>query len=99
MQPRDPGDAQMCPWCGTWALKDDACNWVCCGLAVEGFVVGAGCGRQYCFQCGGRLCGQLYDPATGAVMPGVPTNHTEACCPANGPPPAGNCPGGHNSHR
>ena len=92
----DPDTARQCPWCGRYALKDAACNWVCCGLAQDGFKPGMGCGRQWCFLCQGKLCGQLHDPDTGAVMPGVSTSHTSACC---GPVDAGFCPGGHNSHR
>jgi hypothetical protein len=100
--------ARQCPWCGRYALKDAACNWVCCGLAVDGFKPGCGCGRQWCFSCEGRLCGQVYDPDTGAKrVPEVSTSHSAACCGAERaagvPGPAGTtgpyCPGGHNSHR
>lgn len=91
--------ARRCPWCGRWALKDAACNWVACGLSVRGFVRGAGCGRQWCFACSRKLCGQLYDPETGARRAGVASHHTGACCPAErGFEAAAYCPGGHNSH-
>lgn len=95
--PRPPhgGTAMQCPWCGRWALKDAACNWVCCGLDASGFVVGAGCGRQFCFLCGRKLCGALFDAATGARQLHVHTNHSAACCGVG----ADFCPGGHNSHR
>lgn len=92
-------DARQCPWCERWALKNAACNWVTCGLSTRGFVAGAGCGRQWCFACGGRLCGALYDPATGARRAGVATHHTKTCCEAEpGYKAAEYCPGGHNSH-
>lgn len=87
--------AMRCPWCDTWALKDTACNWVCCGLDAAGFHVGAGCGRQWCFACGGKLCGQMFDPATGVALPGVSTSHSDACCGFG----TDVCPGGHNSHK
>jgi hypothetical protein len=92
-------DGTMCPWCERWALKAQACNHVVCGVdTLRGFVPGHGCGHQFCFQCGKKLCGRVYDPQTGARHPQA-TSHTEACCPAE----AGfvqdeYCPGGHNSH-
>lgn len=87
--------AKCCPWCNRFALKDTACNWVCCGLTHDGFMAGKGCGMQWCFLCEGKLCGQLYDPCTGEPRAGVATSHSSACC---GPAPEF-CPGGHNSHR
>ena len=92
-----PADtARCCPWCGRWALKDDACNWVCCGYAANGaFHIGAGSGQQFCFACGGKLCGLLFHPHTGARQPGTSTQHTAACCGLG----VDFCPGGHNSHR
>jgi hypothetical protein len=92
----DLQSAKQCPWCARWALKNAACNWVCCGYADDGrFHVGAGCGRQWCFLCSKRLCGALFDAATGAQNPGVATVHSAACC-GDGPDV---CPGGHNSHK
>ena len=97
--------AKQCPWCGRWALKDDACNWVTCGLATEGFVAGAGCGRQFCFLCQGKLCGRMYDADTGAAIPGVPSHHSMTCCAEElrredpGTDVSTICPGGHNSHK
>lgn len=91
----DSNDARPCPWCGQWALKDPACNWVCCGLSVDrGFVRGAGCGMQWCFLCARKLCSRLFDPESGDRLPGVSTNHSAACCGFEG-----YCPGGHNSHK
>ncbi len=104
----DLDTARQCPWCQRFALKDAACNWVCCGLAVDGFKPGCGCGRQWCFQCEKRLCGQVYDPDTGAQMtPAVSTSHNAACCEEERArlfsgalnPDELYCPGGHNSHR
>jgi hypothetical protein len=93
--------AQQCPWCGRWALKDAACNWVTCGLATEGFMVAAGCGHQFCFLCGKKLCGAMFDSVTGAPCPGAASHHTATCCLANieGSTPDDVCPGGHNSHK
>lgn len=94
-------DARTCPWCGRLALKNDACNWVTCGLAdaPAGFVVGAGCGHQWCFLCEGKLCGQVYDAITGAKRGGVADTHTATCCAEEpGFSQQEFCPGGHNSH-
>jgi hypothetical protein len=99
--------AMQCPWCQRWALKDDACNWVCCGLesGSNAFVVGAGCGRQWCFSCGKRLCGVLYDSTSGQIHQGVSTSHGRRCCSAEckqaglDPYESSYCQGGHNSHR
>lgn len=99
-------EALDCPHCGRWALKDERCNWVCCGLDTgRGFVARHGCGRQFCFRCGRRLCGLLYDPETGAPT-GASTSHDAACCAAeafaaglsDAEAAAAYCPGGHNAH-
>ena len=85
---------KQCPWCHRYCAKDDNCNWVCCGLASNN-VFYVGCGHQWCFQCGKRLCGQLFRPATKARIPHVPTSHSELCgCKNDGT----YCEGGHNSH-
>lgn len=105
--PAADDDARPCPWCGRWAMKDPACNWVCCGefndaeMGVRGFRVGMGCGRQWCFRCGRPLCGApRFDATTGAAAGGVSSNHTATCCEASDPSGAVVfCPGGHNSHR
>jgi hypothetical protein len=98
----------QCPWCGRRAAKDMACNWVCCGLARdadgrERFHVGMGCGRQWCFKCGLRLCSPMFDDKSGARLPSTPTHHGYACCAAEAAvlgkrPQDAYCPGGHNSH-
>ena len=92
-----------CPWCPNVAAKDDACNWVVCGqITVNNtstFVVGHGCGRQWCFLCGRKLCGQVYDTTTGAPRDGVRRNHTAVCCSQEeGFVQAEYCCGGHNAH-
>jgi hypothetical protein len=94
-------DAKQCPWCSRWALKDDACNWVTCGLIATGFVPMGGCGHQFCFLCAKKLCGRLFDENTGTAFPGVPTQHTHTCCLANIVDASVDdiCPGGHNSHK
>ena len=88
---------RVCPWCQAVCVKDDACNWVCCGL-VSGsnrFFPDFGCGHQWCFACAKKLCGRLYQPPSATQRPGVSINHTATCCPAT----SDFCVGGHNSHK
>lgn len=89
-------NSKSCPWCGELCDKDTNCNWVCCGFGADGvYRKFFGCGRQWCFQCGKKHCGQLFDPVTGARNTNVTTNHGTTCrCLDNGE----FCPGGHNSH-
>lgn len=85
-----------CPWCGEKWEKDEKCNWVCCGLLSDNktFLSRFGCGMQYCWECGKKLCGRLYG-ADGKKIAGVSTNHSATCgCLDDGT----FCPGGHNSH-
>lgn len=95
-------DGKQCPWCGRWCLKDDACNYIfACGLdSGQGFVIGAGCGRSWCFQCGKKFCGQYMDPATGQKTTTLGMeHHNEHCCALEaGYRREEYCPGGHNSH-
>ena len=93
-------DPQQCPHCRTWCLKDDACNYVVCGRDDTGrFRVGAGCGRPFCYFCGGKLCGRMFDPATGALL-NPDENHDHPPGPARDAcAGAGFCPGGHNAHK
>ena len=93
-------DAKQCPWCGRWALKDNACNYIfACGLATKGkFVVGAGCGKPWCFQCGKKFCGQYIDPDTGQKAGGPESHDAECCKKEPGFKQEEYCPGGHNSH-
>lgn len=84
--------------CGAWYEKNAACNWVACGLVdagKNGEKGGRGCGRQFCFQCGLKLCGEpMVDPVTFAIK-SVSRNHNGECnCKNDGT----YCPGGHNSH-
>ncbi len=82
-----------CPWCGNIFEKDESCNWVCCGLTVDGFIVGYGCGMQWCFLCGKKLCTKFYDEKLGTKIESASDNHHDCC-----PPSEDFCPGGHNSH-
>lgn len=96
-----PADAKQCPWCERWCLKDNACAYVfSCGLDVRrGFVVGAGCGKTWCWTCGKKYCGQYHDPATGQKLPGAKDHHDGSCCRAEaGFKEEDYCPGGHSGH-
>jgi hypothetical protein len=75
-------DARACPWCARWCLKDAACNYIfACGLDTRrGFVIGAGCGRSWCWGCGKKFCGLYYDPVTGLKKSDARDNHTITCC-------------------
>ena len=92
-------DAKVCPWCGRWCLKDNACAYVfACGLDFTGvFHVGAGCGRTWCWTCGKKYCTPYCDPATGKELPGKKDHHNATCCLAEGPQ-EDYCPGGHSGH-
>jgi len=92
-------DAKQCPWCARWCLKDDACNYIfACGLETTGkFVIGSGCGRPWCFQCGKKLCGLYIDPVTGKKI-GNRENHDTCCRSDEEFCEEAYCPGGHNSH-
>lgn len=58
-------NAAQCPWCERWALKE-GCDYIfACGLTTQGFKVGEGCGRSWCFKCGKKYCGIYIDPETG----------------------------------
>ncbi len=89
-----------CPWCHAWWAKGPNCNWVACGLQDTGSGERAypgvgGCGRQFCFQCAGKLCGDpIFDAASGAIR-GVSRSHSASCGCVNDET---YCPGGHNSH-
>ena len=93
-------DAKMCPWCGRWALKDAACNYIfACGLETKGkFNVRAGCGKPWCWQCGKKFCGQYYDPTTGQKIGSKDSHDSECCKKEPGFKQEDYCPGGHNSH-
>ena len=94
-------DAKQCPWCERWCLKDDACNYIfACGLQSDSmFIVGAGCGRSWCWLCGKKFCGVYIDPENGKKNQGAKEYHDSICCSKE----AGfimedYCAGGHNSH-
>jgi hypothetical protein len=94
-------DAKQCPWCQRWCLKDAACDYVfACGLETTGkFVVGAGCGRTWCWQCGKKYCCPYYNPATGQRLPMAKDHHDPFCCKKEeGFKEESYCPGGHSSH-
>ncbi|MBD52955.1 MAG: hypothetical protein CL450_06645 [Acidimicrobiaceae bacterium] len=94
-------DAKQCPWCERWSLKDDQCNYVVCGRPEVGvFILGMGCGRAWCYECGGKLCGRMFCEETGELLdPNEDHNHignpdAQRACSA-----PGFCMGGHNSHK
>lgn len=95
-------DAKQCPWCARWCLKDDACNYIfACGLQSHGrgFMMGAGCGRAWCWHCGKKFCGLYINPETGKKMPDAKEHHTAECCKNDLHFKQNDyCPGGHNSH-
>jgi hypothetical protein len=97
-----PTDAKQCPWCERWCLKDDACNYIfACGLqtGAGGFVIGAGCGRSWCWECGKKFCGQYIDPETGKKTSDAREGHDAECCKKDlNFKQDEYCPGGHNSH-
>lgn len=95
-------DAKQCPWCQRWCLKDEACNYIfACGLQTggEGFVVGAGCGRSWCWECGKKFCGIYIDPESGHKTADAKESHDANCCKAALDfKQEEYCCGGHNSH-
>lgn len=94
-------EARECPWCKRWALKNISCNYIfACGLDFEGkFHVGLGCGRSWCFKCGGKFCGMYYNPETGKKNEGAIDNHTSDCCKKEHDfSELQYCQGGHDSH-
>jgi len=94
-------DPKQCPWCERWCLKDNACNYIfACGLTDRNqFVVGAGCGKPWCFACGKKFCTPHYNPETGVQIPNSRTSHDGQCC-RNEPGFKEDeyCGGGHDSH-
>mgnify|MGYP002828003512 FL=1 len=94
-------DAKACPWCGRYALKDDACNYVVCGRGERGFQLHCGCARAWCFQCGKKLCGPpMYDLNSGVQLhANEDHDHPEGSQEAKECSGVEYCPGGHNSHK
>ena len=96
-----PDDAKQCPWCERWCLKDTACNYIfSCGLPTRGaFMIGAGCGKSWCWECGKKFCGQYTDPVTGHRKADAKDAHDATCCAREeGYKREDYCVGGHNSH-
>lgn len=95
-------DAKQCPWCARWFLKDSACNYIfACGLPTGGgqFVVGTGCGRSWCWECGKKFCGVYIDPTTGVRCTNGRDQHNASCCTFEpGFSRDTYCCGGHESH-
>lgn len=66
--------------------KDEACNWVRCG-AVAGAVPRDaegrglyGCGEQFCFQCGLKLCNASESHGACCALEGYcPGGHNSHC--------------------
>lgn len=95
-------DAKQCPWCERWCLKDAACNYIfACGLQTNSnlFVVGTGCGRSWCWECGKKFCNVYIDPNTGVKTQVAKEFHDAHCCmQETGFIKKDYCAGGHNSH-
>lgn len=93
-------DAKECPWCGRWALKDNACAYIfACGLDEKNiFHVGQGCGRSWCWTCGKKFCGHYYDASIGKKLAGAKDSHEQCCRAEEGFKAEDYCPGGHSSH-
>ena len=95
-------EAKQCPWCERWCLKDNACNYIfACGLPSDGtpFVVGTGCGKSWCWECGKKFCTQYIVAETGLKSVTAKETHDAACCRREvGFRDADYCGGGHNSH-
>ena len=93
-------DPKQCPWCQRWCLKDDACNYIfACGLQTNGnFMVGAGCGNSWCWQCGKKFCGPYYSE-DGIKTLTAKEHHNVNCCKGDKDfKEEDYCQGGHNSH-
>lgn len=95
-------DAKQCPWCERWALKDNACNYIfACGLQTgsSGFIVGSGCGRSWCWECGKKFCSIYIDSVSGIKLSNARESHNNICCQKEeGFTKDTYCCGGHNSH-
>jgi len=93
-------DPKQCPWCERWCLKDNACNYIfACGLSDKNkFIVGAGCGRSWCWQCGKKFCTPHYNPETGKKVSDRTSHDGQCCTGESGFQKDDYCPGGHNSH-
>lgn len=93
-------DPKQCPWCQRWCLKDDKCNYIfACGLEANGkFIIGAGCGSSWCWQCGKKFCGPYY-LSNGQKASTAKEMHDSHCCKKSSEFTQETfCEGGHNSH-
>jgi len=92
--------AKQCPWCQRWCLKDAACNYVfACGYTdTNVFVVGAGCGQSWCWECGLKYCGPYFSSITGQRLSSARDSHSTCCALEKGFDQKTYCPGGHSSH-
>jgi hypothetical protein len=62
-------------------------------------MIGAGCGRSWCWSCGKKFCGQYINVTTGSKTATAKEHHTAECCrKEEGFTKETYCPGGHNSH-
>ncbi len=76
--------AKQCPWCGLWALKDKACNFVfACGLAATSPLVKALVGISVVADVGAPIVAVL-DPPVAAFVGLVPSGITCALDIAEG---------------
>lgn len=92
-------DAKQCPWCLRWCLKDNGCKYIfSCGLEKNGFIVGAGCGKSWCWGCGKKFCSQYHDPLTGVKLKGAKDHHDKCCTLELGFVSEEYCAGGCSSH-
>lgn len=64
-----------CPHCGRQWKKDARCNYVICGEVAKGVLVPDSCGRDFCFNCGKKLC-KTYD----MLQQGKYRKHHKFCC-------------------
>ena len=89
---------QKCPHCNRYFMKDNNCNYVVCGrIDNNTFVPHHGCGWPFCFLCGKKLCGRMFDETTGKLLdPNENHNHPADYTDCKGDD---YCPGGHNSHK
>jgi hypothetical protein len=91
-------NAQKCPWCERWATKE-GCDFIfACGLTPEGFKIGQGCGKTWCFKCGKKYCGQYINAETGAKLKDARDHHGDCCEKEAGFKKEEFCAGGCSSH-
>ena len=68
-------DGTQCPWCERWALKDQACNHVVCGVdTLRGFVPGQAGATAHSAACCPAEAGFVREE----YCPGGHNSHTPA---------------------